>query len=122
MSFWCIFLYVTERKWEVVTHAQELSEADESVLGVDPAVLHLLDGVPHGVGVVAGHHDADPLLAAVAPLLQLGHPAKALGQTAVVHVGGGLVRGVDGVVVAQLAGSLAFLPFHKKKFKKDLSF
>ena len=58
---------------------------------------------------MTGDHDADALLAAVPPLLQLVHPLHALEEAAVVHVGGGLVRRVDRVLVAEGVGSLAFL-------------
>jgi hypothetical protein len=42
-------------------------------------------------------------------LLQLMHASHALLETSVVHGRRGLVRLVDGILVAQLAGSLALL-------------
>ena len=68
-----------------------------------------LNGKSNGVRVVTGDHDADALLAAVADLLELGHPSHALGQAAVVHRGRGLVRLVDRVLVAQASRAFTLL-------------
>ena len=52
---------ITEREGELVTHPQQLAEADDLVLRPDVQLLHLLNGEPHRVLVMAGHHDAQLL-------------------------------------------------------------
>ena len=53
--------FCTQGEGELVAHSEELSEANVLVLWPDVELLHLLDGEPDGVLVVAGHHDSDAL-------------------------------------------------------------
>ena len=61
------------------------------------------------VCVVTGHHDADLVSGAVALRLELWHPLHAFQETFVVHIWGGLVVGVDGVIISQNRCPLSLL-------------
>ena len=69
---------LTERKGQIVAHAKKLTETDQSLVALDVEFLHFFNGEPYCVSVVAGHHDADPLLLAETLLLQCTHAHHAL--------------------------------------------
>lgn len=54
---------LTQRESDVIAHAEQLSEADDSVFWLDVVFLHLLDGESHCVLVVRCYHYAEVLLA-----------------------------------------------------------
>lgn len=49
---------LTEWEGDVVAHAEQLPKADHLVAGLDTALVHQLDGVPHRILVVGRHHYA----------------------------------------------------------------
>lgn len=50
---------LTQGEGDVVTHSQQLAEADDSVQRVDAVLPHLIDRVAHSLLVVGGDHDGN---------------------------------------------------------------
>lgn len=52
-------LLLTKRQGDMIAHAKELPEADDTVEWMNAKLCHFLDSIAHRVFIVGRHHDSN---------------------------------------------------------------
>lgn len=52
-------LLLTKRQGDMIAHAKELPEADDTVEWMNAKLCHFLDSIAHRVFIVGCHHDSN---------------------------------------------------------------
>ena len=99
---------LTQRECDLVTHAKQLSKAENSLLRVETELSHPADTVSDSVSVVACHHNSN-LLRIISSVLESLDSGETFIQHRVIHGRSGIVVSVDGVLVTQQLSSCSLL-------------